>query len=190
MPRPLSDDARQSMITSTRKLIAESGVHALTIEDVARRSGVAKTTIYRHFASLDDLVLAAVDGAVKAAEAPDTGTLEGDLRIVQQRYIQMARSDRQRELFAWMMSRSAHDPEFAMRFRRVRVQPGGATTIVLQRAIARGEVAADLDLALALHLVQGPFMSKRFVENEDVTDVELDALVTMIAAALRSTRCS
>jgi AcrR family transcriptional regulator len=172
------------MLHAARSILSTDGVHACTIEEVARRSGIAKTTVYRHFGSVDALVLAAVDGWVKEAAAPDTGSLRGDLHEIQRRYLGTARSPALRQLFAWMVSRSTSDPEFARQFRAVRVQPRGATVVALQRAIARGEIPPTTDVALALHLVQGPFLSKRIVENEDVTSEELDTLIDQIVRAL------
>jgi AcrR family transcriptional regulator len=172
------------MIECAREVIGTAGVHACTVDEVARRTGIAKTTIYRHFGGSDALVLAAVDGMVKTSEAPDTGSLLGDLRVIMSRYVAIARNPANRELFGWMMTRSMQDPEFATKFRSVRVQPKGPTIIALQRAIARGEVAPTLDLGLAIHLIQGPFISKQTIENEEPTDAEVEALLAQIVRAL------
>jgi Tetracyclin repressor-like, C-terminal domain len=80
--------------------------------------------------------------------------------------------------------RSMQDTEFAAKFRSVRVQPKGPTVIALQRAIACGEVDPTLDLNLAMHLIQGPFMSKRTVENEELTDEEIETVLGQIVQAL------
>jgi AcrR family transcriptional regulator len=184
MARPLSDDAREAMVAGARGIIATEGVHACTVEAVARRTGVAKTTIYRHVGNQDGLVLAALDGMVKASPAPDTGSLRGDLRAIYERYLRVADDPRMRELYWWLITRSAEDREFAERYRRVRVQPTGPTVVAIQRAMARGEVDPTLDVDLAMHLVQGPILHKRFVENEEVTDAELEVLLDQIVAGL------
>src|SRR4051794_6316931 len=140
MARTLSTDARHAMVEGARSIIAADGVRACTVDEVARRTGIAKTTIYRHFGGSDALVLAAVDGMVKAADPPDTGSLEGDLRTIMRRYVRIARSPAMRELYGWMMTRSMEDPEFAAMFRGIRVQSAGATVVALQRAVARGDL--------------------------------------------------
>ncbi len=172
------------MVDGARAIIASEGVHACTVEAVARRTGIARSTIYRHVGGTDGLVLAAVDGMVKAATPPDTGSLAGDLRVIQERYLRVARDPAMRELYAWMLDRSIQDPEFAARFRKVRVQPQGSTVVALQRAIARGEVEPTLDVDLAMHFIQGPFLSKRIVEGEELAPHELDELLRMILAGL------
>jgi len=172
------------MLEATRAIIVERGVSACTIEEVARRSGVAKTTIYRHYGGLDELIFAAVGQDVAQADAPDTGSLRGDLIEIQRRYVEVARSATVRELFVWMMGRAVTDPAHAELFRAVRVQPRGPTTIALQRAISRGELDPTTDLDLAMHIIQGPFISKRIVDNTDITPDQIETMVDMAIRAL------
>jgi AcrR family transcriptional regulator len=176
------------MIRGARKVIASDGVYACTVDEVARLTGIAKTTIYRHFGGSDALVLAAVDGMVKTLDAPDTGSLRSDLEVITRRYLETARIPANRELFAWMVSRSMQDPEFAAKFRSVRIQPKGPTVIALQRAIARGEVDPTIDINLAIHVIQGPLMSKRSVENEELSEEEFQALLDFAVRALTNLR--
>src|SRR5688500_192703 len=49
MGRPRSEEARQAALAATVDLVLAHGVEGVTFEDVAARSGVAKTTLYRHF---------------------------------------------------------------------------------------------------------------------------------------------
>src|ERR1043165_2745639 len=60
LPSSRSERARRDVLDVTAGLVAEVGVEAVTIEEVSARSGVAKTTIYRHWPSKPALVLAAV----------------------------------------------------------------------------------------------------------------------------------
>lgn len=186
MARTLSTTARQAALDAVRDIIRTDGVHACTVEEVARRSGVAKTTVYRHFASVDAMVLAAIDGMVQEAPPIDTGSLRGDLAAIMHRYVEVARHPRMAELYAWMMSRSTLDAEFAAAARAVRVQSSGATVVALQRAIARGEVAPTIDIPLAMHLVQGAFTSQRLFDGPTLTREQFDQLIDWTVAALTS----
>jgi AcrR family transcriptional regulator len=145
---------------------------------------VARTTLYRHFGSTEALVFAAVADSVTAQAPPDTGTLRGDLEVIHRRYLDVASSQRSRELFAWMVAKSVESAEYRELFRRARVQPRGPTTVALQRAIARGEIAADIDVDLAMHLIQGPLISQRIVDDRDVSDSELQRMLDMTVRAL------
>jgi AcrR family transcriptional regulator len=184
MARPRSEDARRRLITAALEIVATEGVGAVTADAVARRSGVAKTTLYRHFGSTDGLVFATVDESVTAQVPPDTGTLRGDLESIHRRYLDVAASRRSRELFAWMVAKSIESAEHRELFRRARVQPRGPTTVALQRAIARGEVDADIDVDMAMHMIQGPLISQRIVDDSDVSESELAHMLDMTIRAL------
>ncbi len=184
MARPRSKSAQVKMLDSTKEIIVERGVTACTIEEVASRSGVAKTTIYRHYGGLDELIFAAVAQDVSHAITPDTGSLRGDLIAIQHRYVEQARSPTVRELFIWMVGRAATSPTNAELFRGVRVQPRGPTVIALQRAIGRGELEPAIDLEMAMHIIQGPFISKRIVDNTDINSNEIETMVDLAIRAL------
>lgn len=184
MARPRSEAVRRRLLDAVVDIVASDGVAAVTADAVTRRSGVAKTTLYRHFGSTDGLIFAAVADRVTADEPPDTGTLRGDLEAIQRRYLHVASSQRNRELFAWMVVKSIESAEHRELFRRARVQPRGPTTVALQRAIARGEVAADIDVDLALHVIQGPLISQRIVDNTEVSERDLQRVLDMIVRAL------
>ncbi len=83
-----------------------------------------------------------------------------------------------------MMGRATTSPAHADLFRAVRVQPRGPTVMALQRAIAPGELAPTTDLDLAMHIIQGPFISKRIVDNSDINSDELETMVDMAIRAL------
>ncbi len=184
MARPRNEAARQRLLDAVLEIVATDGVSAVTADAVARRSGVAKTTLYRHFGSTDALVFAAVADSVTAREPPDTGSLRGDLEAIHRRYLAVASSRQNRELFAWMVAKSIESAELRELFRRVRVQPRGPTTVALQRAIARGEIDADIDLDLAMHIIQGPLISQRIVDDSEVSEHDLQRLLDFTLRAL------
>jgi AcrR family transcriptional regulator len=188
MARPRSDAARRRLLDAALEIVATDGVGAVNADAVARRSGVAKTTLYRHFGSTDGLVFAAVADRVTAQDPPDTGTLRGDLEAIHRRYLAMASSQRSRELFAWMVAKSIESAEHRELFRRVRVQPRGPTTVAIQRAIARGEVDADIDVDVAMHIIQGPLISQRIVDDTDVSERDLQRLLDITVRGLGADR--
>ena len=70
------------MLATTFELLSESGVGGLTVDEVSRRSGVAKTTIYRHWPTRAALVIDACSRISAEQKAPDTGSLEGDVTAI------------------------------------------------------------------------------------------------------------
>lgn len=187
MARPPSKTARAKLLRATAEILIEDGIGAMSIEAVARRSGVAKTTLYRHFGGIDGLVFAAVVASVSEVVVSDTGSLIGDLRKIQHNYLDIASSKVNREVFVWMLTRAMQSPEAAALFRKERIQPRGPTVVALQRAIARGELSPTTNIELAMHVIQGPLISKRIVDNSDLTDDEFDTLLEMTVRALVDT---
>lgn len=186
MARPRSVSARNKLLAVAAEILVGEGVGAVTAEEVARRSGVAKTTLYRHFGTTEALVFATVQANVAALDLPDTGTLRGDLVVIHHAYLDVASLQQSRELFAWMVARSIEDPVNRERFRQARMQPRGPTVVALQRAIARGEIDPGLDLDMAMHIIQGPLISMRIVDNSEVSDRDLEAMLDMTVRALGS----
>jgi AcrR family transcriptional regulator len=54
----LDSSARERILTSAYELFSRRGIRAVGIDEVVERAAVAKATLYRHFPSKDDLVLA------------------------------------------------------------------------------------------------------------------------------------
>ena len=70
----------QAILEATRELLAEGGVPKLTVEGVAARAGVAKTTIYRRYRSRDELALAVlIDMVEQVVSVPELGDTRAEL---------------------------------------------------------------------------------------------------------------
>src|SRR5437867_13225147 len=75
-----SSRTETAILDATRELLAEAGVQGLTVEGVAARSGVAKTTIYRRWRSKDELALAVLlDMVEQVVAVPDVGDTRAEL---------------------------------------------------------------------------------------------------------------
>ena len=153
-----SDVARREALAAAADLIAERGVDNLTIEDVAARSGVAKTTIYRHWPTRGPLIIDAVRSCWAHLPTPDTGDLRTDLVRL---FEGMVRLD---------LSSLAG-----------RIMPS------LLGAAARGEVPADLDEEVALGLVVGPLLYRKLHRRSPLTQEYLEACIDAAVAGLRAT---
>lgn len=184
MPRPLSQSARAKMVAASRDVLLERSVDGFTVDEVARRSGVAKSTIYRHFCSVDELMLACIDDLIGTIDPPDTGTLRGDLRAVVNRFLAVASVPAYRDVFVSMLNRARVDPGFQRRMLAVKEERHTPIRAVLQRGIARGEVDPEVDLGLAIAYVQGPFVTTVILEDGEITDRSLDVYLDLIERGL------
>ena len=184
MSRPLSSAARAKMLRAARELLAADGLDACTVEEVSRRSGVAKTTIYRHFGSADELAADALSEMIEEIEVPDLGSLRADLRAIVEWFLGIVRQDAFPRLFASMLSRATTDPEFKRLHDRAQECRHAPLRVAIQRGIARGEVDPEIDIETALHFVQGPFLAKRMIASGHLSDREVETLLDLIVRAL------
>src|SRR5262245_58099564 len=111
MARALSPHARAKMLTTATELVLEVGVAGFSVDEVARRSGVAKTTIYRHFPSAKELLVAALDRNLTPPPVPDTGTLRGDIVAYLESVRPLFADVTLRNLFFEVFVAAARDPE-------------------------------------------------------------------------------
>ncbi len=72
--------SKDAVLTETYRLLTEGGIGGVSIDEVSRRSGVAKTTIYRHWPSRSALLLDACSRIGTASATPDSGSFASDIR--------------------------------------------------------------------------------------------------------------
>lgn len=187
MARPRSQEAHRAALDTTVALLLEAGVEGVTLEEVAARSGVAKSTLYRHFASREGLIAKAARGCVIEHPTPDTGSLADDLRYLFGRFSHTPEEKRLSELLPLLIDAAKRDPEIEAIVNDVFAERKRPLRTVLQLAQLRGEISRDLDLDTALAIVVGPFTYRRMVEQREVTDDFIDAVLDGAIAALTAT---
>ena len=112
MARTLSIEARQKVLSSAQQMLVETGIEGLTVDAVAHRSGVAKTTIYRHFANANELVVEALDCMIDPVATPNTGSLRTDLLELFKERLPLLADPQFRPMILGLLSASARDPQF------------------------------------------------------------------------------
>ena len=172
------------MLTAAQEIILSCGMNACTVDEVARRSGVAKTTIYRHFDDANELSMAAVETMVEHVSTPDHGSLRADLHEIIHAFRRVVSHDTFKQLFAEMLARAVRDAEFAKIYDEAQEMRHAPLRIAIQRGMARGEVDPEIDLETAMYFVQGPFVAKRLIEMDELTEQEIDNFLDLIVRAL------
>jgi AcrR family transcriptional regulator len=167
MPRTRNAHADQLILDATRELLAENGVHGLTIESVAARTGLAKTTIYRRYSSKDELALAVlVDMVARAAAVPDRGNTRAELVASIDRTVKNLRSTLMGPVMQGLVSDLAANPELAQAFRqRVVGRRLAEVRRIVERGIARGDLRPDTDPELVNDLLLGPVYYRLFLSG-------------------------
>jgi AcrR family transcriptional regulator len=187
MARPRSEDARRRAVEATVDALLEHGVDGLTVDEIAARSGVAKSTIYRHFGTREALVGEAVRSCIVEQPTPDSGSLADDLTELFTRYDESEETKRLNELFPLLIDASRRDPGIKETLDVLVAERQRPMRTVLRLAQARGEIDPELDLEVAVAMLIGPFTYRRMVQDAEITDDFVAAVVPGGIAALRST---
>jgi AcrR family transcriptional regulator len=144
--RPRSLKSHQAMLRATLELLAEVGFDTMSIDAIAARAGVGKTTIYRRYASKEELVADAIESVREEIVIPDTGNLQGDLDALIQNAAQITLNPLGRQTVAMIISSASSNSQFAQIYWTKYLQPRRQTfEIVLERAKARNEILTNLD---------------------------------------------
>jgi AcrR family transcriptional regulator len=172
-PRPrVEGDREQEILDATLEVLAEVGYDRLTMDAVAAKAKASKATLYRRWNNKVSLVIEALQHSKGPHEAPDTGSLRGDLCSV---FCGMGGlvDPSAVATFASVLTAIARDADFAAAFRREVVGPKIAVSRqIWERARARGELRDDVDLDLLEPALAGIVLHRVFVMGE-VPDADL-----------------
>lgn len=147
---------QDAIFRAALELLAEKGYEGLTVEGVAERSGVNKTTIYRWWPSKAALLGAALTEAdLIAFDTPDTGSLRGDLEALARQIATLLTTPPVSDLAVAMLAAAVHNPELAQAAQRFFADRLARERPVFERAIARGELAAGTDTMAIMDLLGG-----------------------------------
>jgi AcrR family transcriptional regulator len=187
-PRKPTRKTEQAILEATRELLAERGVNQLTVEGVAARSGVAKTTIYRRWRSKDELALAVLlDMVEQIVEVPDLGDVRRELIAFVDGAVKILGTTLMGRVMQGLVSDLATDPELGRSFReRIVAFRVAEIRRVLERAIERGELRPDVDVDLVHELLFGPVYYRLLLSGGPLDKGLATRIVDAVLPAIRS----
>lgn len=178
--RPRRPDVDEAVTRAVLELLAERGYRGLTMESVSRRSGVAKTTIYRHFTGKLELLRAAIGRlASERFGEHDTGSLRGDLEETV-RMMARAAAPPWGAVVAALVGEAAHNPELREASEAFVAEWRTVFRRMLWRAVERGELAAGTDLDLLIDMLVGPLYYRLLVAGRPVVPELAEPLTTAL----------
>ncbi len=156
--RPRSAQAHKAILDAALELLAQEGFQGLSIEDIAARAGVGKTTIYRRWSSKDDLVIDAIHEIQVDLTTVDTGNFRNDLVILFKAANQgIMTHPLLPQLVLRLISEFQANPEiFQVFLTQLLIPRIQRFMYMVEQAQARGEIRRDIDWSLALELITGP----------------------------------
>jgi AcrR family transcriptional regulator len=180
--RPRSQEADRAILTATAELLAERGLAAMSIEEVAARAGVGKTTIYRRWPSKGLLALDAFVASFREEQAqPDTGTLRGDMLAALHAWVRAVTQTPMGSMLTGLIAEAQHDPELRGAWRDRVLEPlREQNRTMLDRAIARGEIDPSVDREVVLDLFFGAAEHRLLLGHLPMTDDFIAEVVDVI----------
>lgn len=180
--RPRSKETRKAILSAVRSLLLSQGYASLTMEGVAARAGVSKTTIYRWWPSRGELVLEAAHEEIAIGVVPCTGNPEADLENAIDQLIEtFSRPLASIVIFA-AITRGGEDPRMAQIFREKYVYPWRISAAdALTRTI--GPEGSQADLQFFLDVIVGTVFQRTLVLKEPNTEGLKTRLMALVAAA-------
>ena len=180
--RPRSQEADRAILTATLELLAERGLAAMSIEEVAARAGVGKTTIYRRWPSKGLLALDAFVASFREEQAqPDTGTLRGDMISALRAWVRAVTETPMGSMLTGLIAEAQHDPELRGAWRDRVLEPlREQNRTMLDRAIARGEIDPSVDREVVLDLFFGAAEHRLLLGHLPMTDDFIAEVVDVI----------
>jgi AcrR family transcriptional regulator len=178
---------RVAVLQAVISELAENGYAGTTVERIAARAGVAKTTIYRRWGRLDGLLADLMTQyAAQEIRVPDTGRLDSDLRALAREIVASLQNPAIRAAFGSVVAAAIQDRaarEVLSRFLAART---AIMTVIVQRASQRGELPDGADAAEVLQIVTAQIYYRLFIAGEEPSQGIADSAATTAAAAARA----
>lgn len=174
--------SQQAILKAATELIEEVGVGGLTIEGVAARSGVAKTTIYRRWRDKDELALAILIAMTAEIDAPpDQGDTRKELLKFTETATKVITSG---SVVSGLVSEIATRPELSRQYveRIVDVRMAEVKTVI-DRGIERGDLRPDTDVRLVHELLIGPLYYRLLFSKAPLNKRHREQIVDAVSRA-------
>ena len=163
------EKSKKTVLAATHELLQKFGLSGVTVDEVSRRSGVAKTTIYRHWPSRESLLLDACSQLSSRPPVPDTGRLRTDLET-----LASGVAARLHQPWATVMpsiiDAAERDKELAELQSQIHAQMRGAFVTVIERGQQRGEFPRAQDARELVASILGPLLYRRFFSREALNE--------------------
>src|SRR5919202_1778458 len=181
--RPRDPALDDRILEQALVLLGSRGYAGLTLDELAARSGVAKTTVLRRWPSKAAVAAAGVERlALQSVAVPDSGTLHGDLHALLHGAVNTFARGRG-QFVPRLLREAGHHPEITDLLDAVLHTRRQGYRRVLARAIARGELHPSVDQELFIDMLIGPLWTRLLITRDPVTREYVDANVRAVLTA-------
>jgi AcrR family transcriptional regulator len=180
---PRIERTRCAVLEATIALLAESGYGAVTIEAVAARSGVAKSTIYRHWPGRVELIHDAFLELKPPVVPPSEGDVREQVIAVLENFARTAGESQWARCLPSLIAAAARDPEAARLHNELSCRGRQSLLDLLAAGVANGDLPPDLDPELMTEALAGPILLRRLLSLPPLEPAQVRKLVDQLIPA-------
>jgi AcrR family transcriptional regulator len=174
------------MIAAARQLLVEGGPGAITVDAVSARSGVAKSTFYRHWQTRDEMVVDVFNSLAPPVIVVDASLSPTDALREFGRRLAATMSDPEWQCMTpALLQLKIHEPNFAHVEERIQSDQRGALNAILQRGIDEGTFRADATSDTSFALFFGPFLLASLLDLTALDQAFADAVIDQFVGGHR-----
>lgn len=169
---------RANVLRAASDLLVEGGPSAVTIDAIVTRSGVARSTIYRHWDTRDDVLLAVIESCAPQIEPPDPSLgFDAALRRLTAEFRMMLNDPDWARVLPALLTLRLQQHGIADLEQRLEEKQEDALEDVLRLGIDEGHLSPDIDLQQATALLIGPLLFAVLIGRPEVDEAFCDHVV-------------
>jgi len=169
--------SKDAVLAQTYALLSEAGIGGVSVDEVSRRSGVAKTTIYRHSPSRAALLLDACSRLGTPMAAPDSGNPVDDLRVLASHLAGELQSARWAAVLPSIVDAAERDDDLAQLHAELHADLVEPFVAAVTRAQQHGDLDRDQSPADLVAAIVGPLFYRRWFSQQALDQQFVDIVV-------------
>jgi AcrR family transcriptional regulator len=178
---------RERVLSAAGKILLREGYSRLTMERVAVDSGVAKTTLYRHWKTKAALCMELyLDVAQRELHIPDTGDIASDLKHIANTVVQLQTRTVAGPAFIGLIAEAQVNPETRTTLAEFAERRREVTRVVLRRAIQRRELRSDTNVDLVIDALGGATTFRLLQGHAPLNAKFTEALVNLVLSGCKA----
>jgi AcrR family transcriptional regulator len=175
--RRSKEAVKEASLAAAYELLTEFGLSGASVDEISRRSGVAKTTIYRYWPSSSALLLEACMQFAPRLQPPNTGTLKGDVTVVAAEMAARLQTGGWSSVVPSIIDAGERDQQIAELQSRQHAGMTAAFGLIAAQAQARGELDPNFDVSELTAAIAGPLFYRRWFSRQKLDDAFVRGVV-------------
>ncbi|MFX0581221.1 TetR/AcrR family transcriptional regulator C-terminal ligand-binding domain-containing protein [Nocardia nepalensis] len=176
-PDPRVLRSREAALAAARELLIEQGWSGVTHVAVAARSGIGRTTLYRHWPEVTGLLYDAIAERMDQVRPTPTGDLRTDLGNELNGLRTLLHEPVGELGMRAVIDRAPFDPAFGRLKQALYAAGSAGFRTILDTARTRGDLDPEADIAVVIDQLAGPLIFRKLLAGRDIDPAYVDTIV-------------